>query len=130
MATTSPAWYRQLGAAGEGCGRNHNLQTGGEPKNLTRGRAGPYPPPLTSLEMEPDARHPSWRARQGVRADGYGRLMPKHPVFVCEACGKHAAQWAGRCASCGAWGQIRERPPEADRRPTSLQSVVPLIEET
>jgi DNA repair protein RadA/Sms len=54
--------------------------------------------------------------------------MPKGAVFVCEACGHHASQWSGRCAGCGAWGEIKERPataPRSDRRP---EAVVPLID--
>ncbi len=54
--------------------------------------------------------------------------MPKHAVFVCEACGQHASQWAGRCAGCGAWGEIRERSPEPQRRQGRSETVVPLID--
>jgi DNA repair protein RadA/Sms len=54
--------------------------------------------------------------------------MPKRPVFRCEACGQHAPQWAGRCAACGAWGQIRERAPERGGRPAAPDSVVPLVD--
>jgi DNA repair protein RadA/Sms len=28
--------------------------------------------------------------------------------FACEACGHRIARWAGRCPSCGAWGQIHQ----------------------
>jgi DNA repair protein RadA/Sms len=31
-------------------------------------------------------------------------------LLACADCGHPAAQWAGRCASCGAWGTIAERP--------------------
>jgi DNA repair protein RadA/Sms len=35
--------------------------------------------------------------------------MPKPVVrYACGACGHHAAQWAGRCQSCGAWGEIEQ----------------------
>ena len=54
--------------------------------------------------------------------------MPKRPVFVCEACGQHSSQWAGRCAGCGAWGAIAERAPEPSRRRSASRTVVPLIE--
>jgi DNA repair protein RadA/Sms len=53
--------------------------------------------------------------------------MPKGPVFVCEACGRHSSQWAGRCADCGAWGEIKERAPEPRRGPRP-GAVVPLID--
>jgi DNA repair protein RadA/Sms len=28
--------------------------------------------------------------------------------FACRACGSRSAQWAGRCADCGEWGQVEE----------------------
>src|SRR4051794_41578056 len=54
--------------------------------------------------------------------------MRKGPVFVCGACGQQASQWAGRCAGCGAWGEIAERRP--DRRGSAGRSgaVVPLVD--
>jgi DNA repair protein RadA/Sms len=54
--------------------------------------------------------------------------MPKGAVFVCEACGQHAAQWSGRCAGCGAWGEIKERPAAAPRSGRRSEPVVPLID--
>ncbi len=54
--------------------------------------------------------------------------MRKGHVFVCGACGQQASQWAGRCAGCGAWGEIAERRP--DRRGSAGRSgaVVPLVD--
>ncbi|MFL5792017.1 MAG: AAA family ATPase [Actinomycetota bacterium] len=54
--------------------------------------------------------------------------MSKHPAFACEACGRHAPQWSGRCADCGAWGQIREREPEPKRPRAASHSAVPLLD--
>jgi DNA repair protein RadA/Sms len=31
-------------------------------------------------------------------------------LFVCSSCARPAAQWAGRCLSCGEWGTIGEHP--------------------
>jgi len=31
-------------------------------------------------------------------------------LFVCEECGRPSAQWAGKCAACGAWGSVAEHP--------------------
>src|SRR4029078_1131721 len=74
-----------LEAAGEGCGRNNNLLTGGVTQNLIRGRAPPYAPPLTRPRGgpdrgpprarphvprprgEPERGHPSWRLPQMCR---------------------------------------------------------------
>ena len=47
---------------------------------------------------------------------------------MCEACGHHASQWAGRCAGCGAWGEIEERPAAAPRSGRRSEAVVPLID--
>jgi len=30
-------------------------------------------------------------------------------LFVCSSCGRTSGQWAGRCASCAAWGTISEQ---------------------
>jgi DNA repair protein RadA/Sms len=54
--------------------------------------------------------------------------MPKHSVFRCEACGQHAPQWSGRCAGCGAWGEIRERASEPEGRAATSNTVVPLVD--
>jgi DNA repair protein RadA/Sms len=54
--------------------------------------------------------------------------MPKGAVFVCEACGHQASQWSGRCAGCGAWGEIKERPAAAPRSGRRPEGVVPLID--
>lgn len=54
--------------------------------------------------------------------------MPKGAVFVCEACGHQASQWSGRCAGCGAWGEIKERPAAAPRSGRRPDAVVPLID--
>jgi len=43
IGSTSPARYRQLGAAGEGNGRIHTLQTKAEPNSLTRADRDPTP---------------------------------------------------------------------------------------
>ncbi len=32
-------------------------------------------------------------------------------VFVCKECGSHAAQWHGRCPSCGVWNALAEGQP-------------------
>ncbi len=49
---------------------------------------------------------------------------------MCDACGHRTSQWSGRCAGCGAWGEIKERPvaaaPRSGRRP---EAVVPLIDQ-
>ena len=34
---------------------------------------------------------------------------PRHPGFVCSACGAESVKWLGRCASCGEWGTVAER---------------------
>ncbi|MDH5649229.1 MAG: DNA repair protein RadA [Gammaproteobacteria bacterium] len=35
--------------------------------------------------------------------------MPKpKTVYVCDACGAQAAQWAGQCSGCGAWNTLTE----------------------
>lgn len=47
---------------------------------------------------------------------------------MCDACGHHAPQWSGRCAGCGAWGEIRERPAAAPRSGRRPEAVVPLID--
>lgn len=31
-------------------------------------------------------------------------------LLACSDCGQPTGQWAGRCAACGAWGSIAERP--------------------
>ena len=54
--------------------------------------------------------------------------MPKHPVFVCEACGQQASQWAGRCPGCGAWGQFSERAAASGGTRSRSKTVVPLID--
>jgi DNA repair protein RadA/Sms len=54
--------------------------------------------------------------------------MPKGPVFVCQACGQRSSQWAGRCAGCGAWGQIDERTAEPQPRRSRSSAVVALID--
>src|SRR4051812_3601628 len=54
--------------------------------------------------------------------------MPKGPVFVCQACGQRSSQWAGRCAGCGAWGQIDERTADPQPRRSRSSAVVALID--
>ena len=43
-------------------------------------------------------------------------------LLACRECGRPASQWAGRCASCGAWGSIEERahPAGSGRTRTSV----------
>jgi DNA repair protein RadA/Sms len=42
-------------------------------------------------------------------------------LFVCSTCERPAAQWSGRCISCGSWGTVSEHPAgstaRADGRP-------------
>jgi DNA repair protein RadA/Sms len=42
-------------------------------------------------------------------------------VFACRDCGQQAAQWVGRCASCGGWGTVEEvaRPSAAAAGPST-----------
>ena len=47
---------------------------------------------------------------------------------MCEACGHRTSQWSGRCAGCGAWGEIKERPAAAPRSGRRPEAVVPLID--
>lgn len=47
----------------------------------------------------------------GWLAAGLERLhMKSKTVYYCTECGYEAAQWAGRCASCGAWSTMEEAP--------------------
>jgi DNA repair protein RadA/Sms len=46
-------------------------------------------------------------------------------MFVCDSCGRPAAQWSGRCAACGGWGTVSEHPagsgtPSGASRPAIL----------
>jgi len=46
-------------------------------------------------------------------------------LLACRECGQSASQWAGRCASCGAWGSIEERShPAGSQRPGSAAVAV------
>jgi len=48
--------------------------------------------------------------------------------FVCAACGQRSAQWAGRCAACGAWGElIQEQAPGPARAGDRPAPVGPLL---
>jgi DNA repair protein RadA/Sms len=51
--------------------------------------------------------------------------MPKQVVrYVCGSCGQHAAQWAGRCPGCGAWGEIEQAVAEVPRVGDPASSLV------
>ena len=49
---------------------------------------------------------------------------------MCDACGHQTSQWSGRCAGCGAWGEIKERPIASSGSGPRRRSevVVPLID--
>jgi DNA repair protein RadA/Sms len=51
--------------------------------------------------------------------------MPKATTrYICGACDQPASQWAGRCADCGAWGEIHEVAPATARRSSAISSLV------
>ena len=48
--------------------------------------------------------------------------------FVCTACGKRSAQWAGRCPGCGAWGELTQERAAGPARPGTRPALVgPLL---
>ena len=55
--------------------------------------------------------------------------MAKSSVrFVCVGCGQRSAQWAGRCAACGAWGELRQEASPAGGTPGGTSALVqPLL---
>ncbi len=38
-------------------------------------------------------------------------------LFVCSSCERPAAQWSGKCSSCGSWGTVSEHPAGGASRP-------------
>ncbi len=38
-------------------------------------------------------------------------------LFVCSSCERPAAQWSGKCSSCGSWGTVSEHPAGGGFRP-------------
>ncbi len=55
-------------------------------------------------------------------------MSRKDRSYVCQTCGAAARQWAGRCASCGAWNSLVEEAagPVSARRPGRALDLVPL----
>ena len=57
------------------------------------------------------------------------RAVSKKSVgFVCPACGQRSAQWAGRCAGCGAWGELAPEQASVAARSGGPSLVAPLLE--
>lgn len=45
--------------------------------------------------------------------------MKAKTLFYCTECGNETPKWQGKCAACGAWNTIVERPPEKIAKRTS-----------
>ena len=43
-------------------------------------------------------------------------MAKRRASYLCEACGSHHGQWAGRCEACGEWNSIVESRDPAPRR--------------
>ncbi len=54
--------------------------------------------------------------------------MKSKTIFYCTQCGNETPKWQGRCAACGEWNTVVERPPEvvATRGRKSASAIVPI----
>ena len=56
-------------------------------------------------------------------------MAKRRASYLCEACGSHHGQWAGRCEACGEWNSIVEsRDPAPRRAGASTASAIELTQ--